>query len=217
MTSPPGSLRSRWLAFRLLLVERLPAWGPNSMLLWAALAGVGGSLATVAFREVVRAVQWLLTHEGGGLVQAAMALPWWQRLLTPALGGLLAGALLALVQRLPGSKTAPDYMEAVAIGNGHIAVTPTLVRSLSSGLSVGSGAAIGREGSMVQLSAVVASWLGRIASFNESRRRLLVACGAAGPASHRRTTHRSPGHCSCRRSCSGRSRWRGSGRCWWHR
>jgi CIC family chloride channel protein len=162
-----------------LLVERLPAWGPNSMLLWAALAGAAGALATVAFREVVRGVQWLLTHESGGLVQAAMALPWWQRLLTPALGGLLAGALLAWFRRLPGSKTAPDYMEAVAIGNGHIAVAPTLVRSLSSGLSVGSGAAIGREGSMVQLSAMVASWIGRIASFNESRRRLLVACGAA--------------------------------------
>ncbi|MBS0449193.1 MAG: ClcB-like voltage-gated chloride channel protein [Proteobacteria bacterium] len=149
------------------------------MLLWAALAGVAGAFATVAFRETVHGVEWLLTRQTGGLVQAAMALPWWQRLLTPAVGGLLAGLALIVFDRLPKAKLAPDYMEAVAIGDGRISAVPTLVRSLSSGLSVGSGGALGREGSMVQLAAMVGSAIGRIASFNEARRRLLVACGAA--------------------------------------
>jgi chloride channel protein, CIC family len=70
-------------------------------------------------------------------------------------------------------------MEAVAVGDGVLGVRTSLVKSLSSLFTIGSGGSIGREGSMVQLAALVGSITGRLLPHTESRMRLLVACGAA--------------------------------------
>lgn len=168
-----------WLTVKLLLVARLPHWHAHSILFWAAVVGVLGALATVAFRETIHLVQWILTRQEGSLVKAAMALPLWQRALIPVLGGLLAGGVLVVSRKMVHARSAPDYMEAIVIGDGTIHAKHTLLRSLSSALSVGSGAAIGREGPMVQLAAMAASLLGRIAAFKQPQLRMLVACGAA--------------------------------------
>jgi CIC family chloride channel protein len=70
-------------------------------------------------------------------------------------------------------------MEAVVLGNGVIRVRATLVKSLSSLVTISSGGSIGREGPMVQLASMFGSLLGRVAKFSPARLRLLVACGAA--------------------------------------
>lgn len=180
---PTSHVRANWrdslLGIRLRLMERLLPRRENALWLWAALTGVLGALATVAFRETIALVEWAFTHHRGGLVAAASALPIWQRALIPPLGGLLAGGVLMVARRLPGAQSAPDYMEAIAAGDGRIAAGQTLVRSASSLLSISSGGSIGREGAMVQLGAMAASVLGRLARFNAPRLRLLTACGAA--------------------------------------
>lgn len=151
----------------------------NTLWLWAALAGLVGALATVVFREAISLLQWGFTRHTGSLVAAASALQPWQRVWIPALGGLLAGTVLALARRMPGARSAPDYMEAISAGDGVIKPGQSLVRSLSSLLSIASGASIGREGAMVQLGAMAASMLGKAVDFNVPRQRLLTACGAA--------------------------------------
>ena len=70
-------------------------------------------------------------------------------------------------------------MEAVAVGDGKIAARPTLIRSISSLLTIASGGSIGREGPMVQLAALIGSKVGQLRKAPTPRRRLLVACGAA--------------------------------------
>ena len=70
-------------------------------------------------------------------------------------------------------------MEAILIGNGQLPVKSSLVKSMAAMFSIASGGSIGREGPMVQLAAVAASWLGRWRSFSPPQLRLLVACGAA--------------------------------------
>ncbi|AMP00686.1 voltage gated chloride channel family protein [Collimonas arenae] len=150
----------------------------NSMLLWAAVVGFLGALATILFRECIYGMQMLLTGHSGSFVAMAKSLPWWWRLLLPAAGGVVAGAILLLAKRVPAAATS-DYMEAVAIGDGNIPVRQSLLRSLSSLATIVSGGSIGREGSMVQLSALAASLVGRITHFSPARLRLLVACGAA--------------------------------------
>jgi len=148
------------------------------MLLWAAIIGFVGALATIVFREGIAALQFLLTGHSGSLVEIATGLPWHMRVLIPTCGGLVAGLFLIWAKRMP-SGAASDYMEAVAIGDGHIPVRHSLLRSLSSLFSVASGGSIGREGPMVQLAALCASLVGRFVHFPASRLRLLVACGAA--------------------------------------
>ena len=167
---------------RLLLGLRLWSWlrpsDRQALLWWAFAAGLLGATGTVAFRYAGLGLQFLLTGRTGDEVSIFAALAWWQRLCIPAGGGLAAGLVLLLARRL-GDRKATDYMEAVVVGDGHVPVRPSLMRSLSALFSISSGEAIGREGPLVQLAAVAASLLGRFRRMAPARLRLIVACGAA--------------------------------------
>jgi len=151
----------------------------TAIIFWAALIGVCGALASVAFREAIRGFQWLLTGQSGSLVELASELEGVRRAIVPVVGGLAAGLVLQYGVRLVAAKRNVDYMEAVAVGDGVIGARPTLLRSVSSLLSIASGGSIGREGPMVQLAALIGSKVGLISGAPMPRRRLLVACGAA--------------------------------------
>ena len=166
------------LRFRVFLAHRLGLAQSHRSLLWAGVVGFFGALATIVFRESISGLQWLLIGHSGSLVDMARALPWYARLMLPTAGGIAAGGVLVIAKRLAVASTS-DYMEAIAIGDGHIPVRYNLLRSLSSLLTIVSGGSIGREGSMVQLAATCASIVGRVTHFDPSRLRLLVACGAA--------------------------------------
>lgn len=170
---------SRLTRLRLRLSERFRLSEVHTMLVWAALVGFVGALATIAFREAIRGLEWLATRHTGGLVEIAEILPWYLRIVFPAVGGVVAGLLLQLSRRWAYKGVSSDYMEAISIGDGRIPVRQALTRSGSSLFSVASGGSIGREGSMVHLAAMCASLIGRIARFGPARLRLLVACGAA--------------------------------------
>ncbi|MGZ5182935.1 MAG: ClcB-like voltage-gated chloride channel protein, partial [Ramlibacter sp.] len=148
----------------------------HAMLLWAALAGLLGALATIAFRDGLAGMQWLLVGRSGSFVEMAARLPWYWRVALPCAGGLAAGGFLLLARRY---RAGPDYMDAIAGGAGDISVPHTLLRSASSLCTIASGGSIGREGPMVQLAAMVAALVGRFLRFDKERLRLLIACGAA--------------------------------------
>ena len=149
------------------------------LLLWAALIGVVGALATVAFHEGMAFTEHLATQHPGSLVRAAEALGPWRRVITPALGGVAAGLFLWLARRIANGRQQSDYLEAIAVGDGRQNVRGTLLRSLSSLCTIASGGSIGREGAMVSLSAATGSWIGQLGRFDGDDLRLLLACGAA--------------------------------------
>ena len=174
-------LASRLLALRSAIrsIFQMSDW--QVLLLWAIPAGLLGALATELFRSALYGLDHLVLGQGGSLVAIARNLPPWLRVVVPTLGGVLAGGLLLWVNPR-GQKKPPahaDYMDATVLGDGRIPSRPSLVRSLSSMVSIASGGSIGREGSMVQLAALSASWLGQWLHFPAERLRLLVACGAA--------------------------------------
>ena len=168
-----------FLRFRVWLTERVPEELWESNYLWAAAVGLLGALSSVAFREALHHLQLALLHFDGPLESAASALPWWGRLLIPTIGGLLAGFILFFGQRWSKTTRSLDFMEVIVLGNGIMRVRDTLVKSISSLVTISSGGSIGREGSMVQLSSMLASLLGRSTRISSARLRLLVACGAA--------------------------------------
>jgi chloride channel protein, CIC family len=149
------------------------------IIFWAALVGVCGALASVAFRESIRLLEMVFTGQASGLVNGASKLVWWHRAFVPVIGGALAGWVLYILGSRFISLKVADYMEAVLVGDGRISLRGTLLRSASSLLTIGSGGSIGREGSMVQLSAMIASRLGQLVRAPVPRLRLLVACGGA--------------------------------------
>jgi CIC family chloride channel protein len=148
-------------------------------LLWAGLVGFLGAISSLLFREGTRAVHYLLTHSNLALVDSFTHMPPWQRLLTPTLGGILAGTTILFGMRFSRQSKSTDYMEAIVLGEGNVPFRSSLVKSASALFTVATGGSIGREGPMVQLAAVVASLPGRFRHWPTPRRRLMVACGAA--------------------------------------
>ena len=166
------------MRLRLPLARRLRPTELQTTLFWAGLVGVLGACAAVAFQEGTQAVQRLFWGTSGELVDSAATFPGWLRVLVPVAGGFAAGLVLEAGKRWARGQTSTDYMEAV-LGEGTIRVRPTLAKSGSSLLSIASGGSIGREGALVQLAGMLASWLGRHRNFSRPRLKLIVACGAA--------------------------------------
>jgi CIC family chloride channel protein len=169
----------RLLRWRVWVSERLQPTEWQATLLWAALAGFLGAVSSLIFRGLAEDIHRLLTGSDLGVVESFRLLPWWGRLAVPAAGGLLAGAVLLWGRRLTRAQSSTDYMEAIVIGSGHVPIRASLVKSTAALFAIGSGGSIGREGPMVQLAAMLASFLGRWRRFSPPQLRLLVACGAA--------------------------------------
>jgi len=169
----------RHLQFWLRLLSRLLPDERRIPLFWAALIGFLGAGAALAFQAGSAALQYLFTfgHIGGQVATFRLLSPL-QRLAIPALGGAAAGVVLLLARRLARRPTT-DYMEAIALGEGEVPVRTSLARSAAALFSIASGAAIGREGPLVQLAALAGSIAARLRRMAPARVRLLVACGAA--------------------------------------
>jgi CIC family chloride channel protein len=166
--------------------QRVPQPGLRehlASLAWAIVLGAVSGLACVAVRLLYRLLQWIFLQDTRLLPQAAAALSPGRRLLTPLLGALAATAVLWAVRRWSRATPFREYVEAVRFDHGHIPFASTLWRTLSSAFSVATGAAIGREGSMIQCATAVTSRLGEWSRERLGTRTLplslQVACGAA--------------------------------------
>jgi chloride channel protein, CIC family len=144
----------------------------------AAVLGLLSGLACVLLRLFFRLLQWLVTGHTGLLSVAALDMPLWRRVITPALGGFAALTVTWLARRTTRSKSV-EYVEAVRLEDGRIAYLPTLWRTLSAACSVASGAAVGREGSMIQFAAATVSFVGQHRRRSSLTLPLQVACGVA--------------------------------------
>lgn len=148
-------------------------------LLLAGGVGVLGGLANLAFHLSNEWIEYFVLRHSGDPGEVAEVLTWWQRLLAPTLGGLAAGLVLYLGPRIIGKQGSTNLLEVVVAGDGRLPLRSGLLKVLSSLLSISTGASIGREGLIVQLSATLASKWGQLARWQPYRLRLLVACGAA--------------------------------------
>jgi chloride channel protein, CIC family len=175
-------LLRRLLILKVWLIERFRLGERQVTLLWAAVIGILGALGSEGFRRATNLLHYLATGSNAGIITSFESLPLWQRFLVPVAGGVLAGLTLWIGNRLIASvrqKSTTDYMEAVVVGNGIISLRASLVKTISALFSISSGASIGREGPLVQLSSLLASLIGRIRNSPVPQRRHLVACGAA--------------------------------------
>jgi chloride channel protein, CIC family len=145
----------------------------------AGVVGVIGGLTNLLFYGCIEIVMWLALGKSGEVVELAEVMNWWQRLIMPAVGGLAGGLVLYWGLRLVGHQGASNILEVVVSGNGKLPMRTAAVKALSSLVSIGTGASIGREGSVTQVAATLASKFGQIFKWPPYRLRLLVACGAA--------------------------------------
>jgi chloride channel protein, CIC family len=99
-------------------------------------------------------------------------------LLSPVLGGLV---VVFLVQRFaPEAKGhgVPEVMDAVFYKHGNIRGQVAIIKSLASALSIGSRAAVGREGPIIQIGAALGSAFSQAIQLSTSQKITLLAAGA---------------------------------------
>jgi CIC family chloride channel protein len=98
--------------------------------------------------------------------------------LSPVLGGLV---VVFLVQRYaPEAKGhgVPEVMDAVFYKRGNIRGQVAIIKSLASALSIGSGAAVGREGPIIQIGAALGSAFSQAIKLSTSQKITLLSAGA---------------------------------------
>lgn len=148
-------------------------------LLVAGVVGILGGLVNLFFFWAGEMVQRAFMAQTGDPVEAAEMFTTTQRLLVPTLGGLAAGLILHWGLRLVGPQGSSDLLEVVVAGDGRLPFRTESVKTASALVSIATGASIGREGGITQLSATLASKLGQLAKWPPYRLRMLVGCGAA--------------------------------------
>ncbi len=142
-------------------------------LILAGGVGIIGGLVNLFFYHTVHLLQ------PGDVVEFAERLPLWARVLVPTLGGLAAGMILHLGLRFIGRQGSSNLLEVVVAGDGRLPFRTEVVKTFSAIISIASGASIGREGGITQLTAALASRFGQFAKWPPYRLRLMVGCGAA--------------------------------------
>lgn len=180
MKPPPDSSHpAAWHTWVLGWYHRLKVGKSQVTFLWAVIVGIVGASASLAFERLVELIQWALTGIWSvSRVGVFSELTTGWRVAVPMIGGLVAGLILLFVKRkMPGQ--AMEYMEALSLGNGLIKVRASTLKVLSAAWSIASGAAIGKEGPIIQSSALMASAVGQRLRVSIPRLRLLVGCGAA--------------------------------------
>ena len=185
MTKPPQQFEPVHLPQAAVRIERL-SW---RWCLAAALIGAASAFGAAVVRLSFIGLEWVLTRSTAHPPVAAAHLPLWRRALTPVIGALLASVVLLVQKRHArrlGREPRPyaEYVESVRHSHGEIPLIPNCWRTLSAAFSVGSGAAVGREGSMIQFAAAIASfcgrWIRRLGGAKPLDLSLLVALGVAG-------------------------------------
>lgn len=154
------------------------------MTLLAVVVGAAiGSLA-ILFVEGIDLVQtFMFGVSGTHIAQYISELPTWRILLTPTLGGLLVG--LFLYYLMPGRtpKGPADVIVACEMGGGHMPIKEGILAMIASGISIGSGASVGREGPAVHMGGSFASWMAEKLHLSRSSSRVLLGCGVAAAVS----------------------------------
>jgi CIC family chloride channel protein len=146
------------------------------LLATAVLVGLGTGLGAVLFIELIALIQRMIFGGLSGSLSAWGRLP---LIVAPALGGLLAGPIIAYFAREAKGHGVPEVMAAIALRGGRIRPRLAVAKIVASALCIGSGGSAGREGPIVQVGAALGSTVGQLLGLSEARIKNLVACGAA--------------------------------------
>ncbi len=150
------------------------------LLVAVVLAGAAAGLIGIAMARLLEGFEWLFYGvREGALPERVEAAPVWRRVLAPAVGGALAGALWWW-ERATGGVVGVET--AVRDGSGTTVRRMGLVRPFADGvlqvLTVGAGNSVGREGAPRLMAGAAAARLARRLGLEPPATTLLVAAAA---------------------------------------
>jgi CIC family chloride channel protein len=149
----------------------------------ALVIGVMTGLGAVAFRGLIALVHNLSYNGTFSFVYDANLSEGPSRfgdlvLFAPIVGGLI---VVYLVKRFaPEAKGhgVPEVMDAIFYKRGNIRGTVALIKALASAISIGSGAAVGREGPIIQIGSALGSAFSQFLGLSTWQKITLLSAGA---------------------------------------
>ena len=169
-----------------------PAWRgmrakpPRLVAFWllALCIGIAAGYAALLFRKGVLALQDLVygAHEGS-LADAVAALDWWWVLLTPIVAGLVVGLILHRFTPDGRARSVADVIEGAALRKGRVEGRAGLASVAASVITLGAGGSSGREGPVVHMAGVIATWVSDRIRADGITGRDLLGCAVAAAVS----------------------------------
>lgn len=101
-------------------------------------------------------------------------------ILVPMIGGLIVTFLIVNFAPEARGHGVPEVMDAIFYKKGVIRPVVAAVKSLASAIAIGTGAAVGREGPIIQIGSAFGSTLGQRLRMAPNQCVVLVAAGAGG-------------------------------------
>jgi CIC family chloride channel protein len=177
--SPPlkiwAEIEGLFSRFFVWLRRRMPNEQQRLLAITIVAGGLCG-LAAVAFHISCARLYSLLIDRA----TAAPGHSWiWWTILTPALGGLVAGLGLTYWVPAAAGSGIPQVKTAFTFRFGAITMKETVGKFVLCALQLGSGASLGVEGPTVQICAGVSSFLARMARLSPVNSRRMASVGMA--------------------------------------
>jgi CIC family chloride channel protein len=99
-------------------------------------------------------------------------------ILVPVAGAVVVTFIVTTFAPEARGHGVPEVMDAIYYKSGIIRPIVAVVKSIASAVAIGSGAAVGREGPIIQIGSALGSTLGQVVPMRSGERIILVAAGA---------------------------------------
>ncbi len=144
----------------------------------AGIIGVAGGYGAILFTLIIESVTHLTLQNA---LEASVRNWQWLLLLAviPATGLVFVSWLTRRFAPEAEGHGVPEVITAVARHDGIIRPRVSLVKIFASGICIGTGGSVGREGPIVQIGASLGSVFGQLMKLSPRHIKVLVAAGAA--------------------------------------
>jgi CIC family chloride channel protein len=161
--------------------------GPSQIQFWfiALVIGIASGGAALFFRLGIEKLQAFLygTHDLRHLHTVARDLPWFWVLALPVIGGLVVGIILNWFTPDGRVRSVADVIEGAALNDGRVEKRAGLASAAASLITLSTGGSSGREGPVVHLAGVIATWVSNRLHADGITGRDLLGCAVAAAVS----------------------------------
>nr|WP_245964163.1 chloride channel protein [Roseovarius spongiae] len=161
--------------------------GPSKFQFWLIALGIGvmAGFLTVLFRKSLEALERFSygADDGTRLHSYVQTLDWWWILAVPIMGGVIIGQILHHFTPDARARAVAEVIEGAAVNEGRMEHRAGVASIAASLVTLGMGGSGGREGPVVHMAGVLASWVSSRIDADGITGRNLLGCAVAAAVS----------------------------------